>query len=140
MAIKSGPKEAAKMIQEMGAAGKKLLETIRKSDPKMAELIELNLVNLEDIQYLTPTQLLSFLRDINLETFGLALRGVNKEITQKILDSVSTGIRLDIEEGLKGGLKPMSEVDKAQQTILKVLKQKIDSGEIVIDPNSTIIP
>ena len=43
MPIKGGPKEAARMILELGAEGKKLLETIRKSDPQMAELIELNL-------------------------------------------------------------------------------------------------
>lgn len=139
MPINSGPKEAAKMIQEMGAAGKKLLETIRESDPKMAELIELNLVNIEDIQYLSPVQLVGLLKDLNLETFGLALRGVNPEVTKKILESVSTGIRLDIEDGLKGGLKSMNKVDEAQREVLVVLKKKIDSGELVIDPNEIII-
>lgn len=139
MPLKSGPKEAARMIQEMGAAGKKLLETIRKSDPKMAELIELNLINIEDIQYLSPVQLVSLLRDLNLETFGVALRGVDKTISDKILASVSTGIKLDIEDGLKVGLKSMGDVDKAQAEVLSILKPKVDSGEIVIDPDEEII-
>lgn len=139
MTVKSGPKEAARMIQEMGAEGKKLLETIRKSDPEMADLIELNLLNIEDIQHLSLVQLVGLLRDINLETFGVALRGVDKAISDKILESVSTGIKLDIEDGLKVGLKSMADVDKAQAEVLKLLKQKVDAGDIVIDPNDLVI-
>lgn len=140
MPVKSGPKEAARMIQRMGAAGKKLLETIKKSDPKMAELIELNLLNIEDIQHLSLTQLVGLLRDLNLETFGVALRGVDSEVSQKILGSVSTGIRLDIEDGLKVGLKSMNDVELAQTEVLEILKKKIDAGDIVIDPNEKTIP
>ena len=140
MPIKGGPKEAAKMILEMGAAGKKLLEKIRQSDPKMAKLIEENLVSLEDIQYLSPVQLVGFLREINLETFGKALRGIDPTISKKILDSVSTGIRLDIEDGYKKGLLGAGEVEDAQAEVVKILKAKIDTGEIVIDPDEQIIP
>lgn len=140
MPLKSGPKEAARMIQEMGAAGKKLLEKIRLSDPKMAELIELNLINIEDIQYLSDTQLLTLLRDVDLETLGRALRGVDSKISQKILNSVSSGIKFDIEDGLKKGLVSIGQVEEAQTKILETLKKKIESGQIVIDPNEQIIP
>lgn len=139
MPVKSGPKEAARMIQEMGAAGKKLLETIRETDPEMAELIELNLLNIEDIQYISQVQLVGLLRSLDLEVFGVALRGIDKSISKKILDTVSTGIRLDIEDGLNKGLKSMKDVEAAQAKILKVLKEKVDAGEIVIDPSEKII-
>ncbi len=140
MPISGGPKEAARMILEMGAAGKKLLETMRESDPKMAHLIESHLINLEDIQYISSSQLVGLLRDLNLETFGVALRSLPKETQEKILNKVSTGIRLDIEDGLKSGLRAVDELEKAQDEVLKVLKDKIDAGLIVIDSDETIIP
>ena len=119
----------------MGSAGKALLEDIRKKDPRMATQIEQNLVSLEDLQYLTPTMLVGLLRDVNLEEFGLALRGIDKSISDKILSEVSTGIRLDIEDGLKGAPQKLSKVEEAQSNILKVLRQKIDKGHIVINPD-----
>ena len=134
--FKGGVKEAAKMLAALGpAAQKKLLEEIRLKDPAMAQKLEDNLVSMEDLQYLTVSMLVGLLRDVNLEEFGLALRTVPKEITEKIMSSVSTGIRLDIEDGLKGPPRRVSEVEAAQEKILKVLKDKIDKGHIVINPD-----
>ena len=90
---------------------------------------------MEDIQYLTPSMLIGLLRDIDLETFGLALRTVPKEITDKLLATVSTGIKLDIEDGLKGKPRRLSEVEEAQNKVLSVLRDKVEKGHIVIDPN-----
>lgn len=133
--FKGGVKEAAKLLMAMGpAAQKKLLEEIRNKDPQMAAKLEANLISIEDLQYLTSSMLVGLLRDVDLEDFGLALRGVDKEISEKILSQVSTGIRLDIEDGLKGPLRRVSEVEAAQAKVLKVLKNKIDMGHIVINP------
>ena len=139
MGLSGGPKEAARMILEMGAEGKKLLETIKKSDPKMAELIASHLINLEDIQHISASQLVGLLRDLDLETFGVALRSLAPDTINIILAKVSTGIRLDIEDGLKSGLKPVNELEKAQDEVLKLLKEKVDAGHIVIDSEQIII-
>lgn len=135
MAFKGGVAEAAKMLQGLGAsAAKKLLEEIRKQDPKMAEALEKNLVTMEDLQYLTPAMLVGLLRDIPLEIFGLALRSVDKAVVDKLLSMVSTGIKLDIEDGLKGKPRKISEVEEAQSKVLEVVRKKIDQGSIVLDP------
>jgi len=139
VSLNGGPKEAARMILEMGAEGKKLLETIKKSDPEMAELIASHLINLDDIQYISASQLVGLLRDLDLETFGVALRSLSPDTINIILNKVSTGIRLDIEDGLNSGLKPVTELEKAQDDVMKVLKAKIDAGHIVIDSQETII-
>lgn len=134
--FKGGVKEAAKMLMGLGAAAQKsLLEQIRKKDPEMAMKLEKNLVSMEDLQYLTPSMLVGLLRDIDLEKFGLALRTVDIKISEKILDQVSTGIRLEIEDGLRGKPRPVSEVEAAQSEILEVLRAKIDKGHIVINPD-----
>lgn len=135
MSFQGGVKEAAKMLQGLGgSAAKKLLEEIRARDPKMAAEIEKSLVTMEDLKYLTPAMLVGLLRDVNLEMFGLALRGVDQETTSKILGMVSTGIKLDIEDGLKSGPKPIKDVEEAQSKILEVVRKKIEQGTIVLDP------
>ncbi|MBT4792305.1 MAG: hypothetical protein HON90_12105 [Halobacteriovoraceae bacterium] len=131
-----GVKEAAKMLMGLDSmAQKKIIETIRKKDPAMAEKLEANLICMEDLQYLTATMLVGLLRDINLETFGLALRTIDQNITKKIMDMLSTGIKLDIEDGLKGKPRRVSEVEQAQTEILKIVRQKMDMGQIVINPD-----
>lgn len=136
MSFKGGVKEAAKMLQALGPQkAKELLEQIRLKDPKMAQNLEQNLISMEDLQYLTASMLVGLLRDVPLEVFGLALRTVDKEIVDKILSQVSTGIRLDIEDGLKGAPRKVSDVTNAQLEVLKVVKKKVDQGHIVVNPD-----
>lgn len=137
MAIfKGGVDEAAKMLQGLGSEqAKKLLDQIRLKDPRMAEALEKNLIKMEDLQYCSPAQLVGLLRDVNLEEFGLALRTVNQDVVEKLMAMVSTGIRLDIEDGLKGSPRKVSEVEAAQSKILEVIKKKVDQGHLILDPN-----
>ena len=134
--FKGGVKEAAKMLAGLTpAAGKKLLEEIKLKDPKMAALLEENLITMEDLQYVTSAMLVGLLRDVDLEEFGLALRGIDQSISNKLLDMVSTGIKLDIEDGLKGKPRKLSEVEAAQAKILEIVRKKVDLGHIVINPD-----
>ena len=129
-----GKEEALKLLLALEPSeSKALLENMRLQDPKMAEFLEGHLVSMEDLQFLTPAQMLTFLRDIKLEELGLALRGLEQKVVDKIFSLVSTGIRLDIEDGLKGPPRRLAEVSLAQNNILKVLKEKIQRGQIIID-------
>lgn len=129
-----GKEEALKLLGALSQSeAKKLLEDMRSRDPEMAEFLESHLVSLEDLKYLSASQLMAFIRDLDLEELGIALKTVDKEVTDKILSLVSTGIKLDIEDGLKGPPRRLSEVTEAQDKILRILKDKIDGGSIVID-------
>lgn len=67
MAIKGGVKEAAKMLMALGpSAQKKLIEEIKLKDPKMAALLEANLVSMEDLQYLTPPMAIIYFLKMDL--------------------------------------------------------------------------
>lgn len=133
--FKGGVDEAAKMLQGLGSAqAKKLIEQIRQKDPNMAQLLEKNLVKMEDLQYCSAAQLVGLLRDVNLEEFGLALRTVDQSVVDKLMAMVSTGIRLDIEDGLKGPPRKVSEVEAAQSKILDVVRRKVDQGHLILDP------
>lgn len=136
MAFKGGIKEAAKMLMGMGpSAQKTLIEQIRARDPHMASLLEENFVTMDDLRYLTPTMLVGLLRDVDLESFGLALRTVDKAVTDEIMGKLSSGIKLDIQDGLNGKPRRVSEVEAAQQKILEIVRNKIDLGQIVINPD-----
>lgn len=132
--FKGGIKEAAKMLQLLGPSeAKRLLAQIAVQDPKMAQTLADNLISMEDLQHLTVTMLVDLLKDIDRKEFGQALRTVEPQIVNKLLSMVSSSIKLDIEEGLKGPPIKVSDIETAQEKILKVLKEKIDKGQIVID-------
>ena len=138
--FKGGVKEAAKLLIGLGtAAQKKILAQIKEKDPSMAKKLEANLVSMEDLAYLTPSMLVGLLRDVSLEEFGLALRGVDGVIVEKVMATVSTGIRLDIEDGLMGKPLTVSDVEKAQESILQTLREKIAKGHIVIYPDGDVL-
>lgn len=138
--FKGGVKEAAKMLMGLGGeARKKLLEEIQKRDPKMAEQLKSNLVSIEDIQFLTPGMLVALLREVDMELFGVALRTVDQDIVDKILNQLSTNMRLEINEGRKGKPMPVSKVEEAQEKVLEILKKKIEQGHIVIDKDEKLV-
>lgn len=131
--FKGGFEEAAKMLQVLGGEqAKRLIEEIRAKDPEMAQKLSDSLIRIEDLQYISAAQLVGLLRDLNLEEFGLALRTVDKAITEKILSMVSAGIRLDINDGLSGPPRRVSEVNEAQAKIVALMRAKIDKGELVL--------
>ena len=135
--FKGGVKDAAKILASMTPSEQKnLITRIRAQDPKMADTLEGNLISIEDVQYLSASMLVGVLRDIPLETFGLALRTVDQNIVQDILNKVSTGIKLDIEDGLKGKPRRVSEVEEAQKEVISLLKKKVDLGHISLAPDS----
>ena len=140
MKFKGGVEEAAKMLQGLGPAQAKIvLADIRKRDPQMAQKLENNMITMEDLQYCSAAQLVGLLRDVDLEEFGLALRTIDQKIVAKLMAMVSTGIRLDIEDGLKGPLRKVSEVEAAQAKILEVVRKKVGEGHLILDSSSDIL-
>lgn len=132
--------EALKLLGALKHEEKaRLISDISRQDPVMAAQLESHLVKLEDVQYLTSSQLMTFLRDVDLEKLGLALRLVKEDVVQKIMAQVSTGIRLDIEDGLKGKPRKISEVEKAHEEILTKLAEKVDQGLIKIDKDGEFV-
>jgi flagellar motor switch protein FliG len=131
--FKGGLDEAIAMLKILSVSeAKKLIENIRSKDPMMADMLSDGMVQLEDLRFCSAAQLVGLLRDIDLETFGLALRTVDGEIVNKILDMVSTGIKLDIEDGLKGKPRKVSEVEEAQTKVIDAIQKKVNDGTLVL--------
>lgn len=136
----NGKDEALKLIKALSPAeAKKIINTIGVSDPKLADFLKSNLVQIEDIEFLTQNMLMSLLRDMDLEVFGLAIKALDQRIIEKVMGQVSTGMRLDIEDGLKSGPTSLEKVQSAQDKLLEVLNKKIENGQIVIDKTDSLV-
>ena len=131
--FKGGLDEAIAMLKILSVSeAKKLIENIRTKDPMMADMLSEGMVQLEDLRFCSAAQLVGLLRDIDLEIFGLALRSVDQVVVDKILSMVSTGIKLDIEDGLRGKPRQISEVEEAQSKVIDIIQKKVNEGTLVL--------
>jgi len=128
-----GLKQAIEMLQGLDlAAQQALIAEIARKDPEMAVKLKKNLITFDDLQYLTVSMLMRLLKDVELNVLGLALRGANKETVNHLLGMLSTNMRGDVEEILKGKPRPLSEVLEAQKKIMDIVHVLRERGEIVL--------
>lgn len=138
--FKGGKEEAIAMLNLLSSTeADNLIEKIRLKDPHLASELEDNLIKMEDLVHLTQMMKVTLLKDVSLEKFGLALRTLDRSVTEKILEGLSSGIILDIEDGLKGKPRPLSEAQKAQEEILAVVREKVSSGQIILRDDETYV-
>lgn len=129
-----GLKEAVATLQGLtGAEQKKLLEQIALKDPTMAQKLKNKLVSFEDLRFMTPKMLMELLREVQIKDLAIAMRVGSEELRKFVLDNVSKNTKFEIIEILNGPRKKLSEVALAQEDILKVLRKKLERGEIVLD-------
>ena len=130
----NGVKEAVSALQGLsGPERNKLLTQIAAKDPQMAQILKNNLVSFEDLQFITPKMLTELMREIKLNDLAVGLRSSSDELRKFILDHLSKNIKFEIIEILNGPKKKLTEVNKAQEEVLKVLRKKLELGEIVLN-------
>lgn len=138
MKFQGGVKEAAKMLAGLSkAAREKILETISKKDPRMAEALHKSMYTFEDLKYLTPVMLIELLREIKVSDMGLALRISSNDLKDFILKNSPRGMRQEMEEILMGPLQLASKVEEAQERIMAVVRTKLDKGQLIINKESS---
>jgi flagellar motor switch protein FliG len=142
MKFQGGVKAAAKMLAGLSrAAREKVLETISKKDPNMANLLNKSMYTFDDLEQLTPMMVIELLRSIKIQDMGLALRIANPNLKNIILSNSPKLLRLEMEEILLGPPQLTSKVEEAQERIMEVVRLKIEKGELVLnkDSNETLV-
>lgn len=135
-----GIKEAAKILAALDLNSRKnILSIIAKEDSAMAEMLRKNLVSMEDLQKLTPKMLVELLREIKMEDLSLALRISSVELRQHLMSVLPRGPRTELEESLNGKPVPVSKVNEASNRILKVIREKIEKGELVLSDDDQLV-
>ena len=131
---KVGVEAAAEILQNLGVAhANNLLDIIAEEEPGLAESLKNNMVKFEDLRFLTQKMLVELFKDIKPETMGLALRLGSNELRDHILNNVSTGMHLEMDRIINGPLKKASDVQEAVDSIMDVVRLKIEKGEILIN-------
>ncbi|MCK5073401.1 MAG: hypothetical protein KAQ98_08260 [Bacteriovoracaceae bacterium] len=135
---KGGVRDAAKMLSGLDVQNRtRVLESIAERDPEMAELLKQNMVLFDDLKYTTVQMIQELLREIKIEDLALALKIGGDDLKKHFLDNVSRAMREEIEEILNGKPVPMSKVQDAHDRIMKIVRVKVDRGELVLNPGSS---
>ena len=138
MKFQGGILAAAKMLAGLSkSAREKVLETISKKDPEMAEVLHKSMFTFDDLKFLTPMMMIELLRGIKISDMGLALRIAGPELKEHILKNSPRGMRQEIEDVLLGPPQLASKIEEAQERIMTVVREKIDKGQLIINKDSS---
>lgn len=112
---------------------KVVMDSLEMDDPDLAEQIKRQMFVFEDIVILDDRGIQLVLREVESKDLGLALKGSNPEVAQRILTNMSSraGQMLKDDMEFMGPVR-LRDVEEAQQRIVKVIRKLEESGAIVI--------
>ena len=112
---------------------KVVMDALEMEDPELAEQIKRQMFVFEDIVILDDRGIQLVLREVETKDLGLALKGSNPEVAQKIQSNMSSraGQMLKDDMEFMGPVR-LRDVEEAQQRIVKVIRKLEESGAIVI--------
>lgn len=112
---------------------KAILGNLEEQDPELAEEIRQQLFVFEDITQLDDPSVQRVLREVDQEELTMALKAVDDEVKDKILDNMSKRASNMVEEELEYmGPVRVQDVEEAQQNIVNVIRRLEEEGEIVV--------
>ena len=122
-----GADKALKNAANMGDQ----LETANKNMDHMGSVMEQMQQDVKDQKKLIPLQ--ELMKEVSKEDLPVALRGASPETRDKFLKNMSSRAAEMLKDDMesKGPVK-ISDVEKAQQNILKVCRKLEEEGRIVV--------
>jgi len=129
-----GVKTAAEIINLLGSTLEaSVVDSIRESDPDLAQRIMDKMFTFEDLNKLDNKSVQTVLKEVSSDSLVIALKGASPELKEKILANMSSraaeGLREDLES--RGPVR-LSEVESQQKDILKIVRRLSDEGQIVL--------
>ncbi|MFZ5861444.1 MAG: flagellar motor switch protein FliG [Nitrospirota bacterium] len=129
-----GAKMVADILNRLDHASEEaVLTSIAQNNPDLAEQIRQMMFVFEDLAKLDDRAMQQVLKEIPKEALGLALKAAKDEIKDKFFKNMSSRAVEILKEDMeaKGPVK-LSEVEKAQQSILKIAQKLAEEGKIVL--------
>lgn len=112
---------------------KQILDTLDVLNPPLAELIRKHLFTFEDIFQLDDRSIQSVMREISNDTLTLAMKTSPDEVKDKIFRNISSRAAEMIKEDLEVmGPVRLSDVEKAQSEIIKIVRKMEEEGKVVL--------
>ena len=119
----------------------KMLDNLKIARPELAEELRSRTFLFEDLEKLESNSLKTVLREVDLQTLVLALRGRSEDFRKKILDHLTQGkaeiIREELEFSDGPAGKPTSE---AQRKVALLVRRLEREGQIVLPHHDPAVP
>ncbi len=115
------------------ATERQIVEGLESLDPRLAEEVRSRMFMFADIVLLDDRSIQQVLREVETGNLALALKGVANEALEKITNNLSTRAAENLleEVSLLGPVR-LSQVEDAQQSIIRTIRQLEERGEIMI--------
>ena len=112
---------------------KNITESLQEQDYELAEKIKSCMFVFEDILTLDDVAIQRILRDVETKELALALKGASEEVANVIYKNQSKRAAASLKEDIEYlGPVRLTDVEKAQQQIVAVIRRLEDAQEIII--------
>jgi flagellar motor switch protein FliG len=112
---------------------KQILEKLDVLSPPLAEVIRKHLFTFEDVFALDDRSIQSVMREVSNDTLTLAMKTSTDDVKNKIFKNISSRAAEMIKEDLEVmGPVRLSDVEKAQSEIIKIVRKMEEEGKIVL--------
>jgi flagellar motor switch protein FliG len=112
---------------------KELMDSLGNGDPELAQRVKDLMFVFEDMIKLDDTAITRVLRDVETKELALALKVASEELQEKLFGTLSSRARDALQEEIEFlGPVRVSEVEKAQASVVKTVRALDEAGEISI--------
>lgn len=113
----------------------KILNIVEQTNKQLSININENIDQLDRIRYLTTQMKIEFLQTVEHDLLAAALRLSSKELIFDLLIELTENMQNEFLDKLEIE-RPASAICKAQDKIVKLIREKESTGEYVLDPKS----
>ncbi len=117
-----------------------IMAKLAERDPALAENIRALMFVFDDLVEVDDRGIQELLKEAGKEDLALALRGASPEVRDKILRNMSSRAAEMLKDDMESrGPVRLSEVERAQQTILKLCRKLEEEGRIVLGGGAEVL-
>jgi len=133
--IVGGTEQLVQIVDEADKTTREeILQSLREKEPELAEKVRKQIFVFEDIVHLDNISFQTVLRQVDLGTVSLALKGSPEEFKDKVMGRLSEGgqamLRQEMELGKPTGKE---KIEEAQRRIVRVVRDLQKGGKIPVE-------
>jgi len=132
---KTGGHEAVASILNLAdrSTEKSILESLEEEEPELVENIRRLMFVFEDLILVNDKGIQQVLKEVDNESLALALKTASDDLKDKIFRNMSERASTLIKEDMEYmGPVRLSDVEKAQQKIVDIVRRLEETGEVII--------
>jgi flagellar motor switch protein FliG len=116
------------------ASQDRVLAQLAERDMELAEAVEREMFSFDDLPKVGQRSMQELLRNVEVPTIALALKGAPDRIEQHFADNLSTrALERVREEREMTGRVAMSEVEQAREDLMKIARRMYREGDLMVE-------